>query len=79
MSMTKTEPDESASAPHMWRRELGLAECVKTAPPSPLELQVSAGLNQSRRLFPFTASHTKPNPTLSGVWSVDTEMEQGLD
>ncbi len=31
MSMTKTEPDESASAPHMWRRELGLAECVKTA------------------------------------------------
>lgn len=30
-SMTKTEPDESSSAPHMWTRESGLTECVKTA------------------------------------------------
>lgn len=30
-SMTKAEPDESLSAPHMWTRESGLTECVKTA------------------------------------------------
>lgn len=29
-STTKAEPDESLSAPHMWTRESGLTECVKT-------------------------------------------------